>query len=100
VKGGTAIDQKPYNGWPNIFTWHVYTHVSSYEETYNAARTIVACSSTPFLAAEALSEWVQEIAETLYEACSASGIQLLSHDLTLVALGQVDWNRLVKAFQE
>lgn len=94
------IDQKSYNGWPNVFTWHVYNHLSSYQETYDTARALVAQAATPFDAADVLSNWVQGMAEALYDACSVSGVQLLYQDLTIATLGQVDWNRLVAAFQE
>ncbi len=94
------IDQKSYNGWPNVFTWHVYNHLSSYEDTYAAACGIVAQAATPFAAEDALRSWVQGMAEALYDSCSVSGVQLLYQDLTIATLGQVDWKQLVEAFQE
>lgn len=85
------MDRQEHNGWPNVFTWHVYNHLSSYPDTFAIAQSI---------SAEAMREWVKELAELLFfDQCRTSGIGLLFPDLVNTALGQVDWDRLVRAFQ-
>lgn len=97
------MDKQPYNGWPNVFTWHVFTHLSSYPETYDVARNLVAQASSPFTADEALRTWVEdcfEQGEPWDETGAVVPFHLLWVDLVQTALRQVDWTRLTQAFRE
>lgn len=86
------MDRQEHNGWPNVFTWHVYNHLSSYPDTFMIAQSI---------SAEAMHEWVKDIAETLFfDQCAVTGIGLLFPDLVNSVLGQVDWDHLVRAFHQ
>lgn len=94
------IDKQKYNGWPNIFTWQVYTCLSSYIETYDAARGIVDASSTPFEAADALRDWIQEARDEWCDRCPDDVFKVLFTGVMNNAFGQVDWDHLAKAFDE
>lgn len=94
------VDDTQYNGWPNVFTWHVYCHLSSYEDTYDTARALVAHSSSVFVGAERLQEWVQEVLDEWFDVAPEQNLKTLYHDLVNVGLRQVHWERLAVAFQE
>ena len=94
------MDTEEYNGWPNFFTWDIYNHLSSYPETESTARAIVASAPSGFVAANRLSVWVQESIDTWLDQGGDSIVKLLATDLLHAALRQIDWNRLVRAFQD
>lgn len=85
------MDMQEHNGWSNVFTWHIYNHLSSYPDTSAIAQS---------LSAEAMHEWIEGIAEMLFfEQCAVSGIGLLFPDLVNAVLRQVDWDELVEHFK-
>ena len=98
-----GIDTQEYNGWPNIFTWQVYTCLSSYIETYDTARAIVDESASSYEAAEALREWVQVMRDEWVDrlgkrsdgVCNALFVGVMNN-----AFQQVNWDHLAKAFDE
>ena len=94
------MDKQPYNGWPNVFTWQVFTHVSSYPETYETVCDLVAQASSPFAADEALRAWVEECFGVQHETGIMGPLHTLWSDLVYTALRQVDWTRLTRAFSE
>ena len=100
MKGGNSIDQTQYNGWPNVFTWQVYTCLSSYIETYNTARNIVASATTPFEAEDALRDWVRQSIDEWFDLCPESPLKVVITGLVNNALGQIDWSHLASAFDE
>ena len=54
------MDRQSYNGWPNVFTWQVYTHLSSYVETYDAARALIEVEANEVEAAQAFGALVKK----------------------------------------
>ena len=100
MKGGNSIDHTQYNGWPNVFTWQAYTCLSSYIETYNTARNIVASATTPFEAEDALRDWIRETIDECFDQCAELSLKVLITGLVNNALGQVDWSHLARAFDE
>lgn len=94
------MDKQSYNGWPNVFTWHVYTHLSSYAETYDAARSLVETEVNEIRAGEALQEWVEELVDQWCDVHSPDVLQTLYMDLLHAVSRQVDWLRVAKAFRE
>jgi len=99
-KGRSIIDQRPYNGWPNVFTWQMYTCLSSYSETYNVARRLVSSAPSSFAAEDALREWVRENVDEWFDLCPDEAFKVLITGLVQNALHQVDWSHLAHAFDE
>ena len=94
------IDNQEYNGWPNIFTWQVYTCLSSYIETYDAARGIVDEISTRYEAGNALRDWIQVVRDEWCDRCPDGAFKVLFTSIMNNAFGQVDWDHLAQAFDE
>ena len=85
-----------YNGWRNYTTWAVHTWLSADDEPLAMARQIAA-GRVP---EERLSEWVEEhVWEGLLGLDENDVPECLGADLLSWALGQVDWQELVTAFQ-
>ena len=85
-----------YNGWRNYTTWAVHTWLSADDEHLATAREIAA-GRVP---AERLGEWVEEhVWEGLLGVDENDVPECLGADLLAWALGQVDWQELVTAFQ-
>lgn len=83
-----------------MFTWQVYTCLSSYPETYDTARMLVASSASLFQAEDALREWVREMVEEWFDQCPESAFKVLIASVLQNALGQVDWAHVTRAFDE
>jgi hypothetical protein len=94
------MDKQPCNGWPNVFTWQVFTHLSSSQETDDAARALVAQASSPFEADEALRAWVEACFRQWDETGAVVHLHTLWGDLVHAALRQVDWARLTQTLSE
>ena len=85
-----------YNGWRNYTTWAVHTWLSADDEHLATVREI----SAGRVPAERLSEWVEEhVWEGLLGVNENDVPECLGADLLAWALGQVDWQELVAAFQ-
>ena len=83
-----------------MFTWQVYTCLTSYIETYDAVRSIVASASSAFVAEDTLRDWVRELIDEWFDQCGESPFKVLIMSLLHNALGQVDWAHLTRAFDE
>jgi len=83
-----------------VFTWQMYTCLSSYSETYDVARTVVSSAVSPFEAEDALREWVRETIDAWFDQCPEDTFKVLITGLVQNALGQVDWSHLAHAFDE
>lgn len=103
------MDSKEYNGWPNKFTWQVYTSLSSDYQTYTILRDVVdAIKNTAekgwkYKAADHIKEYVTS---RMYEWSDERGrlrgaaLHTLFSGLLNDALNQVDWGRVAEAFDE
>ena len=88
--------ESTYNGWRNYTTWAVHTWLSADDEHLATVRQI-AGGRVP---EERLSEWVEEhVWEGLLGVDEKDVPECLGADLLAWALGQVDWQKLVTAFQ-
>jgi len=88
--------ESAYNGWRNYTTWAVHTWLSADEEHLGTVRQIAGGRAPE----ERLSEWVEEHAwEGLLGVEENDVPECLGADLLSWALGQVDWQELVTAFQ-
>lgn len=94
------MDRDAYNGWPNKWTWHLYCHLSSYEDSYSMACHLVTGAPAPHLGADRLRDWVQENIDAWVDTAPPSWLTTLSTDLLHGALEQVDWDHLARAFDE
>jgi hypothetical protein len=94
------MDTQEHNGWPNRCTWQLFTHLTSYQETYDVARSLTQSAPSVYRAADVLREWVQAVVEEWFEVFPSEWMKLLLLDLTTAALAQVDWDKLARAFRE
>lgn len=75
-----------YHGWPNYPTWAVYTHLTLNENTHRATRMVAKHGAN--------------VLRTLAEDIAGIDLPPLAKDLVDYALGEVDWQALIKAFLE
>ena len=79
-----------YNGWVNYPTWAVYTWITSYEDTYNAAYRI-AMEGDKYDAAEVLKSWMEDKNPLLRGG--------MFGDILAWAMGYVNWLDVVNALR-
>ncbi len=94
------MDTQPYNGWPNVFTWLVYVHLSSDAVLSRMATQFVAQASARFIADESLRAWVEALCNHWADSCTDPLLVTLWGGLLRAGLRQVDWRRLADAFVE
>ena len=83
-----------------MFTWQLYTCLSSYIELYTIARSIVASTSSPFEAEDALRDWIRASVDAWFDQYPDDSFTVVITSLLQNALGQVDWAHLARAFVE
>ena len=83
-----------------MFTWQLYTCLSSYPETYDMARHLAASAASAFDAEDMVRDWVRGTVDEWFDQCPDDTFKVVITSLLQNALGQVDWAHLARAFVE